>query len=194
MVLGMGLSGCAAAPPSYDGLWRVQAYEVDGAVTPVAPRGDQPPFGGQDALLFIDGERISLQAPCNQVGIGSAVLEGDRLRVTGLGRTEMGCSGAGVMELEDHLVAVIGAGPQLTVAGDELTLSTPDAGRLTLIRVEPDPARPLVTSSAVEPPAEEIDRAGSSVPPTPLPPIGPDVPTPGWEPPAVTDRPRTTPG
>lgn len=191
-VLAVALTGCAGASPQaapFDGLWQVTAYGTATALTTVPPTIASNLIGAaRDAVLSIDGELISLQAPCNLVGMETARIDGDRLVVPGgLGSTEIGCAPE-VLALEEHVIGVLATGPRLAVAGDELTMTAPDGLLVEMIRVEPDPERPLVTSSPGVPPAESPGTVGRSVPPTPLPlPTGPELPTP-----APTSPPRTT--
>ena len=79
------------------------------------------PFGEGDVLrLTLGGDTISFQATCNILS-GNLQREGDVLRVSNLGATEMGCPGAG-HEQDEWLMDFFSGGPTATMDGTDLAL------------------------------------------------------------------------
>jgi heat shock protein HslJ len=98
--------------------------------------------GSRIELTFHDDGRLSARAGCNHLG-GPGAVSGDRLTVTDLSMTEMGCDQP-LMAQDTWLADVLTGGLGWRLAGDELVL-TGDRVELTLIdRRVADPDRPLV--------------------------------------------------
>lgn len=93
---------------------------------------------GEAAASLINGTTITLQladgqiggsAGCNSYG-GPFSLEGDRLTLGPLVRTEMYCGGEGVMEQEERFLDILSQTTRLELAADQLTLRAADGRSL----------------------------------------------------------------
>lgn len=96
--------------------------------------------GTRIRLAFRDGT-VGTDAGCNQFG-GDARLDGDRLVVTNLGGTEMGCDQA-LMDQDEWLTEFLGSRPALRLDGDALTLTAGSTVVQFSDRRVVDPDRPL---------------------------------------------------
>lgn len=131
------LAGCGAdaatPPPPAD-------PPADGPVGDYVSDGLPDPFDDGDVLrvTFGDGE-IRFQATCNTMS-GLAEWDDGVLRVSHVGGTEMGCSGAG-HEQDEWLIEFFTSSPSVTVDGTDVRLKTGDA-KIWLVpadEVDPDP-------------------------------------------------------
>ena len=71
---------------------------------------------------FTSDGRVAGSAGCNRY-FGTAVPDGDRLRVSGFGSTRMFCSQDGVMAQEDAFLSALGKVDAYSIAGSELHLT-----------------------------------------------------------------------
>ncbi len=92
--------------------------------------------GSTVALEFGDGE-LSANAGCNTLA-GGYTLDGGTLTVGPLAMTEMGCE-PDLMAQDEWLAGLLGAGPMLTIDGDELTV---DAGSASITLLDREVAEP----------------------------------------------------
>lgn len=97
--------------------------------------------GTQIALTFSDDGRLSATAGCNSMG-GEVTVEADRLVVSDLGTTLMGCDDARQAQ-DEWLSAVLSANPSYTVDGDQLRLEGNGSVIELVDRVVADPDKPL---------------------------------------------------
>ncbi|MGA5303763.1 META domain-containing protein [Nucisporomicrobium flavum] len=136
VVTTMAVAGCGSGSGS-DG-----AAALDGRT--FVSVGDEQDFplvaGTRVRLTFRDGE-VAAEAGCNHLA-GSVAFDGDRLVVTEVGGTAMGCP-PGLADQDDRLIGFLQGRPRWALDGDTLLLSTETARlRLTDLRsAEPD--RPL---------------------------------------------------
>jgi heat shock protein HslJ len=102
--------------------WRIVTITEDGKdTTPDLPEG-------KDLLDASTEGRISFTG-CNGAS-GGASLEGDELVVEDMMQTQMACTDPDGQVLMDHdafMVAFLGAGPTVSIEGDQLTLTGKDA-------------------------------------------------------------------
>lgn len=108
------------------------------AVTEGGERRDLVP-GSEIRLTFTDGT-LGLHAGCNHLS-GEYTLDGDRLRVGGIGGTEMGCPKP-LMEQDQWLAGLFEG--TVKVGHDPLTLTAGDVVLTLTPREEASPDRPLV--------------------------------------------------
>jgi heat shock protein HslJ len=94
------------------------------------------------SLAFGEDGQLGASAGCNSMGSNGRIEDGV-LVLDGLWTTEMACPG-GRMAQDAWLADVLGARPLLTLAGDELTLSSPTVTIVLLDREVADPDRLLV--------------------------------------------------
>jgi heat shock protein HslJ len=99
--------------------------------------------GTQIRLTFAQDDRITATAGCNILS-GSLSLSDDRLVVTDLGSTEMGCDEARHAQ-DEWLATLLSEWPHYELAGNELTLRAEDSDTVVqlLDRAIADPDRPL---------------------------------------------------
>jgi heat shock protein HslJ len=97
--------------------------------------------GTEIRISFRDGE-ISAYAGCNHMS-GSFTLEGNVLRLTGLGSTEIGCE-AELHAQDEWLQELLSGSPTLTFDDPELTIETEDATLHLVDREVGSPDRTLV--------------------------------------------------
>jgi len=136
VVLGV-IAGCAGAAPDALGgrtFLSTTVLEADG------PRELVP--GTHLVITFGDDGHLSVSAGCNTMG-GSYRIDGDRLRVTEVATTEMGCD-APHQAQDEWLFAFIGSEPTATLDGDDLTMTSRDTTIRLLDREVAEPDRPLV--------------------------------------------------
>ena len=88
--------------------------------------------------LGFKGRDVSVEAGCNHL-FGKAALEGDTMRVSNMGGTEMGCP-PGLHDQDAWVTEFLGAGPTVALDGDTLTLSGGDVV-IELVEAE-EPAAP----------------------------------------------------
>ncbi len=108
------------------------------------------PGASATTISFVEGSRLRLSfeagavrahAGCNSMS-GAYRVEGGRLVVTELSRTEMGCS-PDLMAQDDTIAQLLTAAPSVTLDGDRLVLAHEDLGVELLDREVADPDRPL---------------------------------------------------
>lgn len=103
---------------------------------------ERPLVAGTSIRLDFNDGRIGASAGCNLFG-GDYRLDGIRLIVTGGAMTEMGCDDARHAQ-DDWLFGFLGAGPNATLAGSELTLVIGDTLIRLIDREVAQPDLPLV--------------------------------------------------
>jgi len=104
---------------------------------------DRPLAGGQPITMTFDGKTLRASPGCNGVG-GTYSLDGDRLTVTELSSTAMACADTAAMDQDTWFGGLLEAGPTLTLAGDQLTMTSADTVIVFVDRETADPDRPLV--------------------------------------------------
>jgi heat shock protein HslJ len=115
-VAACGGDGTGAGAVDLDGSWRlVSGRDGDGTL---------PDLENRLVTLVVDGEQVGGVSACNHYG-GRVEVDGDTVRISELGGTEMGCE-PDVMDLEQRYLAALGAVESATRTGEELTLSGPD--------------------------------------------------------------------
>lgn len=124
---------------------------------------DRPLVAGTSVRLTVEGDRIGFSAGCN-IFSGTASWDGDRLTLTGLGGTEMGCQPA--LEAQDVWLRGLFAGPVTLAPGDGGLVLTAQA---TVVTFGPqgEPRAPLAGTRWVLDSLGEAggdDAAVSSVP------------------------------
>ena len=87
--------------------------------------------GVRVTAIFDNEDRVSGSAGCNRY-FGSAAVEGEQLKVGGLGSTKMYCGQAGVMPQEGAYLSTLGKATVSRVVGTELQLG-PAPGVVTLV-------------------------------------------------------------
>jgi heat shock protein HslJ len=136
IVVPLVLAACSAVPgTSLDG----RTFLSTSITTNGEPQDLVP--GTRVRLSFSDGQ-LSASAGCNTMGGTYAIADG-QLRVTGLATTEMGCD-ADRHDQDAWLSAFLGAGPAVTLAGNELVLAMPGGSIELLDREVADPDLALV--------------------------------------------------
>lgn len=96
---------------------------------------------GSRLRLTFDETNVRADAGCNSLG-GAYRLDGERLVVSALGGTEIGCEPA-LMRQDKWLAGLLTAGPMVALEGDRLTLTDGDTV-VTMVDVESaEPDRPL---------------------------------------------------
>jgi heat shock protein HslJ len=98
-------------------------------------------IGTSRIRLTFEAGRFSAQAGCNTLG-GSVSITDGRFVTGQIASTEMGCDPK-LMALDQWLSGFLLAKPALTLAGDTLTLATPEATVVLLDRKVVQPDRPL---------------------------------------------------
>lgn len=138
VVVGLLLSGCGAALAPGEGLPDGRTFLSESVTEQGEPR---PLVAGTRIRLSFSGDTVRADAGCNLLS-GTARMDGDRLVVTNLGGTEMGCDEPRMAQ-DDWLIEFLGGRPVLALDGDVLTLSD----SRTVIRLSDrriaDPDRPL---------------------------------------------------
>ncbi|MEX0658853.1 MAG: META domain-containing protein [Egibacteraceae bacterium] len=143
LLAGCGDPGGGSGGPADDlaGAWELgEGTGPDGAI-PLA-EGHPITFTVED-----DGEQVGGTAACNSYG-ATLARDGERLAVTGLFATEMGCSPAAVMDAEQAYLTALARVDAATTEGDTLTL-TGDGVALTFARLPETVDEPLVGTSWV---------------------------------------------
>ncbi|HZM81385.1 MAG TPA: META domain-containing protein [Candidatus Limnocylindrales bacterium] len=77
--------------------------------------------GTQIQLEFPEEGKLNARAGCNHL-FGEVTYAGDRMKVSGMGGTDMGCEKAR-MDQDQWLTEFLKAGPKFTLTGDELVLT-----------------------------------------------------------------------
>ncbi len=96
---------------------------------------------GSRLRLTFDETNVGADAGCNSLS-GAYWLDGERLVVSGLGGTEIGCEPA-LMRQDKWLAGLLTSGPMVALEGDRLTLTDGDTV-VTMVDVESaEPDRPL---------------------------------------------------
>lgn len=115
----------AACGDDDDGAASVAAADLDGRTfVSTSVEGQTLVEGSEVSITFEDGS-ISVLAGCNTI-FGGYELDGSTLAPTGqLATTQMACDDA-LMAQDEWLAAMLSAGPEVSLDGDELTLSTDD--------------------------------------------------------------------
>lgn len=93
------------------------------------------------SLSFPEPGKIAARAGCNSL-FGQVGFESDKLAVSGMGGTEMGCEPA-LHDQDKWLMEFLTAGPVWALAGDELVLTLGETEMTLLDREVADPDRPL---------------------------------------------------
>lgn len=111
--------------------------------TDVSEDGETRPMpeGARVRLTFEDGH-LSGWAGCNTMS-GAYTIEDGQLQVPMMAMTEMGCLGP-LAEVDPWLSGLLSASPELSLDGDELTLTAGTTIISLLDRVVADPDRQLV--------------------------------------------------
>lgn len=133
-------AGCTGTPPepALDGTrWILTDYFADGISRPALA-------GTTITLEFGDDGRITGSAGCNHY-FADYRLKGPTITIGPAGRTEMYCTGPGVMEQESAYLALLTTAASVTTGNDQLTLA--DAQGTTVLSftksIPPSP-EPLV--------------------------------------------------
>ncbi|MGD9958931.1 META domain-containing protein [Nocardioides sp.] len=90
---------------------------------------------GNPVTLTIDGDRVSGSSACNRY-MGSLTTSGTQVTFGPLGGTEMACSPASVMQLEQDYLAALQAATSAEVDGNTLTVTGPES-TLTFLSTAP---------------------------------------------------------
>jgi heat shock protein HslJ len=93
-------------------------------------------------LSFPEEGKLSARAGCNQL-FGDVSFDGDRMKVSELGSTDMGCEQAR-MDQDQWFAGFLKAGPKFALTGDELVLTGDKEMIKFLDREKAQPDRPLV--------------------------------------------------
>jgi len=110
------LSACAGGMPSSDGSRLAGRTFLSTAVT-----GHTLVEGTEVQLEFAQEGKLTARAGCNHL-LGEVAYEGDRMKVSGLGGTDMACEKPR-MDQDQWLTGFLKAGPRFAVSGDELVLT-----------------------------------------------------------------------
>ena len=128
-------AGNEPAGTDLDGSWRLTAATHNGANLVLV---DTHPI-----TLDLDGDEARGISACNNYfGTVDAATETAAVTFGGLGRTEMACTPASVMDLEQAYLAALGAVESAARAGDQLTLSGADL-ELRFATIQPVPQAEL---------------------------------------------------
>lgn len=100
--------------------------DIDGGWTLVGGRDAEGTFprGGRSVTLQVDGEEAGGTSACNHY-FATVARDGDAVRFTGVGGTEMACE-PDLMALEQRYTAALMLVARADRAADSLTLSGPD--------------------------------------------------------------------
>lgn len=112
--------------------------------TAVTAGGEPRPMvaGTRVSLWFAEDGRLVANAGCNTIMADDPELTDGRLRVTGLGMTEMGCD-ADLHAQDEWLVEFLERAPQVSVEDDRLVLTSADTVLELLDREVAEPDLPL---------------------------------------------------
>ena len=125
---GKGCPQAQDAPPSVRGtVWQLQALQDGNSPSLIAPPA-QPP----QLLLTSAGERLTGSGGCNRL-IGGFQLNGEQLRFSRLGSTQMACS-AEVMAFERRTLAALGQVRRWSIDKQNLLLQDRRGRTLLLYR------------------------------------------------------------
>ncbi len=122
------LAACGLAPSTaqIEGAWRLTSGEHEGRPVPVLPDAG--------ITMNIDGTDVGGTAACNHYG-GTVELNGDRVAISALSMTAMGCPGD-LTASQDAFLAAIGEVETVSRQGDRLVLAGPET-ELTFDLVPP---------------------------------------------------------
>ena len=137
MAVALVVVACTAGPAglSLDGRrFLSTSVTADGVVRPLVA-------GTRVSLGFADGH-LSASAGCNTLGAAYRIEDG-RLRISGAGQTEMGCDPDRQAQ-DEWLFGLLGSGPVIALAGDELALEADGLVVRLLDREVADPDLPLI--------------------------------------------------
>ena len=127
----LAVAACAtASAPQLAGKEYVATKVTDGGQ-------DRPLVPGTKLRLNFSASDIGASAGCNHMG-GTYRIDGGRLLVAHLGTTDMGCD-PDLMEQDQWLSELLGAGPQIRLVLDELVL---EAGAISVTFVDREIAEP----------------------------------------------------
>lgn len=148
LALAGALSSCAAQSGGKSTGDGVTAADLDGRtfVSSSATSGGQPHelVAGTRIRLTFDNGHVGANAGCNQLS-GAYSLDGATLVVDNLASTQMACDTARQAQ-DEWLAGLLTARPTVALAGDDLTLTTPqDELRLKDRRIA-EPDRPLIAT------------------------------------------------
>jgi heat shock protein HslJ len=141
MVVVLLAAGCGASGVGAGGVGPLAGRAF--LSTAVSEQGHARPLvAGTRIRLAFDGDgKLSAEAGCNHL-FGSATVDGDRLVVSELGGTDMGCDRA-LHDQDSWLTRFLGSRPSWKLDGDVLVLRS-ETTELTLTdRRVADPDRPL---------------------------------------------------
>jgi heat shock protein HslJ len=116
VILLLLLSACAGGAPSGDGSRLAGRAFLSTAVT-----GHSLVSGTQIQLDFPEEGKLTARAGCNHL-FGEVTYEGDRMKVSGMGGTDMGCDQPR-MDQDQWLTEFLMAGPKFALNGDDLVLT-----------------------------------------------------------------------
>jgi heat shock protein HslJ len=138
VLVAVALAACTAPGPA-------GGADVDGRTflsSSITDGGEDRPLvdGTQVRLAFADGY-VSANAGCNIIG-GTYRIEGGRLQWDGGSMTEMGCDDERHAQ-DDWVAEFLGSDPEVTLDGDELTLTSGGVVMTLVDREVADPDLPL---------------------------------------------------
>ncbi len=100
---------------------------------------------GNPITMTVDGDRVSGSSACNRF-MGALKVSGDTVAFGPLGGTEMACSPASVMQLEQAFLAALQSAETARLENNTLTLTGPDS-TLTFVTTAPAVDVPIVGTS-----------------------------------------------
>lgn len=130
------LSACAGGASSGDGSRLAGRTFLSTAVM-----GHALVDGTRIQLEFPEEDKLTARAGCNHL-FGEVSFEGDRMKVSGMGGTDMGCERPR-MDQDQWLTGFLQAGPKIALNGDELVLSGDNAVIKLLDRKAAQPDKQL---------------------------------------------------
>lgn len=140
VALTLALAGCGAdsTTTQIDGAWRLVDGEHNGQAVPLVPDAA--------VTMNIDGSEVGGTAACNHYG-GTIELDGNRVAISAMSMTEMGCPGD-LGASQDAFLAAIVEVETVSRQGDRLVLAGPQT-ELTFELVPPVADADLVGSTWV---------------------------------------------
>ena len=109
--------------------WRLSGLLVGGDAVGSVPEG-------VDAWMVLQDGRLMARTGCNS-GSGAYTLSGTQLTVESFTVTEIGCTDAGVAEVERSMLQVLQGVSTVTPDGDQLTLTTTQAPNGLVFTADP---------------------------------------------------------